>query len=361
MEMVAVRMAQRLKARGHRISFLALGGSPTAGALRESELFPVPISIRGYIDPRAVKNIGKWIREEDVDLVHTHYSRDLWALVPALWMGGEKVPLVLTKHIGTMEPKKDPLHRWIYRRVDFIIGISRVIQQNVIQTHPIDPEKVGCIPNGVDLRAFDTERDDRIAVRGSMGIPADALVVGMTARLSWWKGYREFLEMAEQLVKVRSDVWFFAVGGATLGEEREEEEIRNFARSLRSDGKVIFAGFQRNVARFLRAMDIFVYPAYAEAFGLVLIEAMAAGLPVVSSDCDGVPEIVVEVYFGRRLPPRDSLALTEAVTEMLEDSSKMREYGRAGRVRVLDIYDFDKVISRTEELYTDLIRKRQEL
>lgn len=361
MEMVSVQMAQKLMERGHRVTFLTAKGSPSEQALRGSGIFSLPISIRGYVDPWSVKRIRRWIREEGVDLVHAHYSKDLWALVPALSMGGKKVPLVLTKHIGTMKSKRDLLHRWIYRRVDYIIGISKLIQQNVIRTHPIEPERVGCIPNGVDLRAFDVEGTDRTAVRAALGIPGDALVVGMIGRLCWWKGYREFLEMAESLIKVEAGVRFLAVGGATLGEEEEVEEIRSLARSLHLDGKVVFTGFRKDVARLLSAMDLFVYPAYAEAFGLVLIEAMAMGLPVISSDCDGVPEIVVDGKTGILVPPRNSGALTEAVLRMLKDSQKMRAYGRAGRVRVLGVYDFEKVVSRTEELYRDLIQKRKKL
>ena len=354
--MVAVQMAQELRDRGHRITFLVNGGSPSEKALKKSDISLLPVSIRGYADLLGMIRIRKCIKETEVDVVHTHYSKDLWVLVPALSMSGKRIPLVLTKHVGTMKPKKDILHRWIYRRVDAVVGISRLIQQNVIQTHPIESEKVRYIPNGVDLRCFDSRVVDRAAVRASLGIPMDVIVLGIAGRLSWWKGYREFLEMARYIVEVRSDVFFLAVGGSTVGEEGEAEEIRDFAQSLNLNGKILFAGFRKDMAHLFSAMDVFVYPAYAEAFGLVLIEAMAMGLPVVSSNCDGVPEIVEDGKTGRLISSRNSKALTEAVLQMLDDSKQLENYGRAGRERVFEVFDFRKVVTRNEELYKKLIK-----
>jgi glycosyltransferase involved in cell wall biosynthesis len=358
MEMAAVELGRQLRDRGHCITYLTNRNSPAGRAVEASKLPLLPFSIRGYIDPLSVKRIREWVKREDVDLVHTHYSKDLWALATALSMGRSQIPLVLTKHIGTMRPKRDFFHRWIYRRVDAVVAISELIRQNVIHTHPVPPEKVRTIPNGVDLRRFGLKDVDCKAVRELLGIPRDAIVVGMAGRLSWWKGYREFLEMAQRLIRARSDVFFLAVGGSTVGEEKEAEAVLDFARSLHLDGRIVFTGFREDVNRLYGAMDVFVYPAYAEAFGLVLIEAMASGLPVVSSNSDGVPEIVVDGKTGRLVRPRDSDALTATVLELLEDSDTLKEYGRAGRQRVSELYDIQKVVDQIEILYGELIKEK---
>ncbi len=358
MEMVAVQTARKLKERGHTVSFLAGADSQSEKALKDSDIFLFPIADKGYVDPLGVIKISNWIRERKIDIVHAHYSKDIWKLVPAL-SDEREIPLVLTKHIGTMKPKKDFFHCLIYRRVDAVIGISKLIQQNVIRTHPIAPDKVTWIPNGVDLRVFDKKKVDRNSVRTSLGIPLDALVVGIAGRLNWWKGYREFLEMAHQIAKLRPSVYFIAVGGATVGEEKEAEEIQNFARSLNLGKNLIFTGFRKDMVNLFSAMDIFVYPAYAEAFGLVLIEAMSLGLPVISSNCDGVPEIVVDGETGKLVPPRNSEILTKTVLEILDNREKMKRFGSAGKDRVLKIYDLDKVISQTEKLYEKLLSERR--
>ena len=359
--MVATKLAQKLQTEGNRISFLAAEGALSESVLKDSAVTLLPKSVRGYINPRGIKTIGDWIRDEGVDLVHTHYSKDLWMLVPALSRTSRNVPLMLTKHVGTMKPKKDLFHRMIYRRVDAIVAISRLIQRNVIQTHPVPPEKVIFIPNGVDLDIFNMKKAERESIRASLGIPSNARVVGIVGRLHWWKGYREFIEMAERLIRMRSDVWFLAVGGATLGEEKEAKDVEDYARSLHLDGKVIFTGFQKNVQRYFSIMDLFVYPAYAEAFGLVLIEAMAMGLPVISSNCDGVPEIVIDGETGKLIPPRNSEALTSAVMNMLINPDKMKAIGQAGRKRAVNVFDWHRVVSETILLYHHLIKKRRQL
>lgn len=358
MEMVAVQTAQKLKERDHTVSFLAGAGSQSEKALKDSSISLLSILNRGYVDPLGVREINNWIKEKRIDLVHVHYSKDLWKVVPALF-GKKEIPLVFTKHIGTMRPKKDFFHWLIYKRVDAVIGISKLIQENVIKTHPIDPDKVMCIPNGVDLHVFDKKKVDRNSIRASLGIPPDALVIGTAGRLNWWKGYREFLEMAHKITKLRPSVYFIAVGGATVGEEKEAEEIQNFARSLNLGNNLIFTGFRKDMVNLFSAMDIFVYPAYAEAFGLVLIEAISLGLPVVSSNCDGVPEIVVDGETGRLVPPRNSEVLTKTVLEMLNDRKRMEKFGSAGRSRVLKVYDLEKVVSRLEELYEELLKERR--
>ncbi|MCJ7812867.1 glycosyltransferase family 4 protein, partial [bacterium] len=108
-------------------------------------------------------------------------------------------------------------------------------------------------------------------------------------------------------------------------------------------------------------MDLFVYPAYAEAFGLVLIEAMAMGLPVISSNCDGVPEIVIDGETGKLIPPRSSEVLTSAVIDMLINPDKMKAIGQSGRIRVMEMFDWHRVVSETILLYHHLIKKRRQL
>lgn len=355
MEMASVRLARKLSERGHRVSFLADPDSQTARALRGSDAAVVPFISKGYVNPLAVRRIRRWFRQEGVDIIHSHYAKDLWTLTPSLGGSLHSVPLVLTKHIGTMQTKKDPLHRMVYGRVDHIIAVSEVIRKNILRTHPVSGEKVGLIPNGVDLSPFDPERPRRAVLRREFGIAEQPIVVGMAGRLNWWKGYREVLLAAESILRKRSDVWFLAVGGATLGEEAEAEAIRSFARTLDLKGRFIFTGFRNDMADCYSVMDLFVYPAYAEAFGLVLIEAMAAGLPVVSTDCDGVPEIVRHGVTGILVPARDAEPLVRAVESLLSDPENRNRYGRAGRIRAEKEYDFENVVSRTEDLYERLI------
>jgi glycosyltransferase involved in cell wall biosynthesis len=359
MEMIAVRMAEELQRRRYRVTFAAGKYSMAEKTLSNIGLPFILRSGNGYFDCKSIFQFHDWLKKEKVDLIHAHYSKDLWFLVPALSFSLSQIPLILTKHIGTMKHKTDFLHRRLYRRVDAVIGISELITNNVKKTHPIDAEKVVCIPNGVDSRIFNAKKGDRLRIRKNLGIAESDIVIGIAGRLCWWKGYREFLDMAYALLRNQSDVWFLAVGGSTKGEEAEAEAIHDYARSLGCGSRVLFTGFQEKVASYLSAMDLFVYPAYAESFGLVLVEAMAMGLPVISTNCDGIPEIVVHEVTGLLVPARDSQAILKAVRHLIGRPDLMRLYGREGNKRVKEHFDFENMVSQTEMLYSDLIARRK--
>ena len=105
----------------------------------------------------------------------------------------------------------------------------------------------------------------------------------------------------------------------------------------------------------MSALDLFVFPSHAEAFGLVLIEAMAMERPVVSTNCDGVLDIVVDGVTGLTVPPKDPVALAAAVERMLADGTLRDRSGKAGRQRVLELFDQEKQIDRLESIYAELI------
>jgi len=357
MEMVAVNTALRLRERGVSGVFLAFPDSPAERMARAKGLDVLAMGWGGYLDAGGIRRFRAEAGRLSPDLVHVHQARDLWMIAPALsWLPA--VPLVLTKHIGTQRAKKDWFHAGLYRRVDRIIAISDVIRKNVAETHPFAPDRILTIPNGVDISAFEPGVVSGAAMRRRYGIPLDAPVVGTAGRLNWWKGYREFLSAAEEVLQKDKRVWFMAAGGETVGEEKEAREIRDFAASPNLVGRMVFTGFCEAMPEVYAAMDMLVYPAYAEAFGMVLIEAMAMGLPVIASGCDGIPEIVRNGETGILVPPREAGPVAQAVLDLLKDPDKKQTLGRNGRARVKRLYNWEKVLDETMEMYRTVIRER---
>ncbi len=360
MEMVAAEMALRLKRLGNRVFFLGGDDTPATREMHRTGVEVLPFSLDGYFHRKTFRELRGWLGSSTLDVIHAHYSRDLWMLVPALGKF-RHLPLVLTKHIGTQKAKKDPLHRYLYSRVDAVVAISKIIQRNVRKTHPLSPEKVVHIPNAVDVGHFHFSRESREKTRARYGIPSDAMVIGIMGRLIWWKGYREFIEMAGRVHREYPDVWFLAVGDNSRNEEKEAQDIRTFAAGFEWHGKFLFTGFQQDVQPFLSAMDLFVYPAYAEAFGMVLIEAMSVGLPVVASGSDAIPEIVRHGRTGRLVTPRDSNALSEAVLDAVRYPAKRNKWGIEGQKWAHATYEAGHIMELHLKLYNDLIRRRKSL
>ena len=355
MEMHVGFLSTHLARQGHRIIPVCCPGSPLDRDLQERGFTPLPLRLGGYFHPRAISQLAQWLAERQVDLVHSHFSRDLWTVAPALQK--RRVPLVLTKHLGTQKPKRDLLHRWIYHRVDHVVAISEIIRQNVLATHPISADHVSVVHHGVDLSRFEPNENERASARQELGFTPEHLVLGIIGRLQVSKGYLEFLEMARRLRPELPQARYLLIGEASRGETSAAQMILGKIRDWQVDDIVYPLGFRRDIPRLLNAMDIFVFPSHAEAFGLVLIEAMATAKPVVSSDCDGVLDIVRDRETGLLTPPRNVDALCAAVRMLARDPAQRLAMARQAREHVLKFFALEQMLENLEAVYKRVLSK----
>jgi glycosyltransferase involved in cell wall biosynthesis len=139
-----------------------------------------------------------------------------------------------------------------------------------------------------------------------------------------------------------------------VGEGSERVRLQELVTSLGLDKHVTLAGFRTDVPELLQRMDVYVQPSLHESFGIVLLEAMAAGLPVVASEVEGIPEIVADGETGYLVPVGDSEALANAVRSLLRDTELRRKMGETGRRRVAKEFDIKKTVRSYEQLYEEL-------
>ncbi len=352
--MHVAELAQLLQERGHCATILTSPGSRLAQRAVQSGLLVHQLAFGGYLQPIAIWRLALLLQAGKFDLVHCHYGRDLWTLVPALkWC--HALPMVLTKHIGTQKPKRDPLHRWLYRHVDFLIANSQVIYRNLLNTHPITAGKAGVIHLGIDGRRFYRNPDWRQRARAEFGIGEAEIVFGIAGRLQRWKGHYEFLQMAAALSQRYNQTRFLVIGGASVGEEQEAAAIQSAAVELNLGSKLIFTGFRSDVPRLLNALDVFVFPSYAEAYGLALLEALAVGLPIIATACDGVLDIVRDGETGVLIPPRQSAPLIAAAEKLLLQPELRRRLATAGHEQFKRSFTAARMLTEIEELYSRLV------
>ncbi len=354
MELQMTLLCEKFRAQGIQVIPVGFSGSRIFQRLTAAGFKPWALNLRSYLHPLGILRLARLIARERPDLIQADFSRDLWTIVPAIKLS-HAVPLILIKHVGTMKPKTDPLHRWLYRSVDYMVAISRVIQENIIRTHPIAAERVIIIHHGVDLKRFQYAEATRSKIRQAFGIRPDDVLIGIVGRLQYAKGYLEFLQMARQIVDRFQGVKFMLVGEATRGEEAEAKHILAQVTALHLNQYVRSTGFRSDVPDLLSALDLFVFPSHAEAFGLVLIEAMAMKLPVVSSNCDGVLDIVVHEQTGLLVPPRAVAELTAAVSQLISDRAQRLSLGAAGYDRVVQYFSEDQMLQQFNELHAKLV------
>lgn len=355
LELQALEMSTRLHTRGHVVWMACCGGSRLESEARDAGIPTFPLDIRGYFHPRYAWRLGRFIKEKGFDIIHCQQSKDIASVVPAMNFSRQRIPLVLSKRVGSYLIKKDIFHRYTHAHIDRVLAVSEVIRKNVIDTTPVPAERVTTLHDGIDIGMFSLQRADRLKVRSEFGYEPQQIVIGFVGRFSPGKGHEEFLEAGSILRKVYPDVRFSVVGEASHGEERYEQKIRTLCSVLGLDGEVTFTGFRRDIPDVMAAFDIFVFPSHAESFGVVLIEAMAMERPVVSTNCDGVLDIVVDETTGLYVDPRNAKQLAAAIGRLIRHPQLRESMGKAGRRRVEELFDQKLQMDRVEEIYRELL------
>jgi glycosyltransferase involved in cell wall biosynthesis len=293
------------------------------------------------------------IRNSDADILHIHLPNPTAIL--AYLASGHRGRLVVTYHSDTVRQKVlgalfEPFLHAALRRSDAVIATS----PEYLRTSPVLAryrDRCHVIPYGIPLEQFENaDPSEANAIRQQYG---DRLILSV-GRLVYYKGF-EYLIGAMKHVNGR----LLIIGGGPLREKLEE-----LARGLRLGDKVIFAGEiqNQNVIPYYHAAALFALASVArsEAFGIVQIEAMAAGIPVVNTRLDsGVPFVSLHEKTGLTATPCDSSALAAAINRLLDDPSLRRSFGDAARIRARQEFSLDTMTSRTLSLYNEVLNGRK--
>jgi len=181
-------------------------------------------------------------------------------------------------------------------------------------------------------------------------MPPGAPLVATVGHCADHKGQR-FLVAAAPAVLAR----FPEARILIVGEGELLPTLREQARALGVEGRVLFPGFRTDVAALLRALDAFVFPSHLEGLGTSVLDALAVGLPVVATTAGGIPEMITDGVHGRLVPPRDPAALAAAMIELLQSPERARALGQAGRARVQAEFTADRMVEKTLAEYERLV------
>ncbi|MCH8035251.1 MAG: glycosyltransferase family 4 protein [Bacteroidetes bacterium] len=356
MEIVTINSIKQLLDRNISVELICTAESRIHIEANNIGMIIYPIKAPGYFHPIITIKVVSIIKNGKYDLIHTHASKDLWLLVPALKLNKSKTPLVLTKHVGSFIKKTDKMHNWLYSRVNYAIAISKVIKENLLETTALDENRIILHYNGVDPEKYDPDKIDPTKVRNELNIKEDELLLGMVARFSAGKGHENFLLVAKELSTKYNDLKFIIVGEASKGEDAYAKEIKNLADDYGLNN-IIFTGFRTDMPQVLSAMDIFIFPSHAEAFGVALVEAMAMAKPSVSTSSDGILDITVDNETGYLFNKDDPADLKSKLELLINSPEKRKTLGKAARQRVLEQFDSQKLMDGLVELYKQFIKR----
>jgi sugar transferase (PEP-CTERM/EpsH1 system associated) len=287
------------------------------------------------------------------DVVHTRNWTCIDAVLGARLAG---VPVVIHGEHG--REAGDPEGRNALRRrvrrllaplVTEFVAVSRDLARWLVEDVGVPAAKVTQIYNGVDTEAFSPA--DKEAARRTLGIRDGAVVIGTVGRLDPVKDHRGLLEAFGRIAR-HPQAQLVVVGDGPC-----RAELEQVGRRLGLDGRVLMLGERQDVARILRALDVFALPSLGEGISNALLEAMASGLPVIATRVGGNPELVDHGVTGTLVSPRSAEALAAAFDRYLLDPALIRKHGEAGRQRALRDFSLDRMFGAYDSLYSRLLAR----
>ncbi len=301
------------------------------------------------IDLTLVPRLARWLVKERVDIVHVHHPLSrIYA--------GLAARLVGVRRIATMHGEApDRWRRMVLRRsaaklFDAFVVVSPALADAARLREAADDDNICLIESGVDAERFHPDADDRAAVRAELGLAPNDWVIGTAARLSPEKDQAMLLEAVAPLVALGARL---VIAGD--GPERKKLEAR--ADELHMTGTQ-FVGMVPDVARFLRALDVFALSSRREGLPMAVLEAMATALPVVSTAVGGVPRAITDGETGLLVPARDAIAMTAALRTLMTTPSFARALGANARRVAIDKFSSHRMLAEYAQLYERIMGRQ---
>ncbi|MEO8380444.1 MAG: glycosyltransferase family 4 protein [Acidobacteriota bacterium] len=322
----------------HVCTLGSVNGNPLEKDLRAAGIRTTNLGARNLRDLRAFRRLLRFVREHRIQLVHAHLTYSaIWAAVLSRLT---RIPAVASLHVrveSTQDQERDArgrrnvnrrdrlmsfvLNRWAAR----VVLVSAALRDQYLSRRRLDPAKAIVVHNGIEIERF---ARDRAATRARLGreldLPDDVPLMVTVSVLRPGKGIEVLLDALRDIPRA----YLIVVGDGPM-----REEWQRTAEQLGVADRLRWAGFRRDVDAFLAGCDVMVHPSLDDAFPTVLLEALAAGLPVIASRVGGIPEIVLSGVTGELVPPGDSMSLAATTSALLADSATLRQMSAASLQR----------------------------
>lgn len=360
LELNTLRLAHWLRGLGWKVHLLTAGGAPiqapagdacsSINAIRELGLPGLGGQLRA---------VHAWVLRYKIRVLFVPFRKDIRVASLYKRFYDDEMALVYQQHMQVGVRKRDLIHTLRYAMIDVWISPLQYLKEETLRLTRVPEEKIEVIPFGMDTAPFLTSTHTKASARAQLNLPQDAYIIGVLGRLDPKKG-QDLVVRAIQELKLRGDESFHALlmGNATLDEGGDAftKELLALVRSEGLEERVHFRAHTEDVMLFFRAIDVFAMPSHGETFGMVTIEAMAAGVPVIGTDKDGTREILGEGKYGYLFQKESVEDFCRQVT-IVRSASDVAQKVSVAKERALTVYSKEKMVAAINELLLELVEE----
>ena len=333
-----------MRQRGHRMLLAAPLCSRIFQQAEDAEFHPWPLNLSKPMYPLTIARLARWISREQVDVVNPHSSADGWLAGLAGRAAGAPL-IVRSRHIEVDYPHWRT-SRWAFGRLPHhVLTTSERIAKGLVEALRLEPDHVTCIPTGVDTNLFHPNTSGKL--HEELGLSADTPLLGMVAVLRSWKGHEFFIRAAGLMESTKPHL---VIAGE--GNQARKVKIQQWAKEACVADRLHMLGYRADIPNILASLTCLVLPSTAhEGIPQIVLQAQAAGRPVVGTKVGGIPEVVKDGDTGLLVPPQDADALAEAMDQVLQDKNLANRLGRTGQTQANTSHSLEAMCSQLEELY----------
>ncbi|HBC86817.1 MAG TPA: hypothetical protein DCZ94_07680 [Lentisphaeria bacterium] len=315
--------------------------------------------INPFKDLKAYQYLRREFLNNRFDIVHTHTSKA--GVIGRFAAGSAGIPRIIHTPHGTIYSENSRIkgvpdikigkypfllvERFAGKKQHFLTVLSKDERDICVSLKLSTQENTIIIPNGIDLARFNFDDVSRIRNRKQLGLSETDMLILSVGRLSSEKGHSVLISAFREALKSNDNLKL-----GILGEGPLKDELLETNKDIIGSGRLSLYGFHEDVETYLSASDIFAMPSFYEGFGLAVLEAMASGVPVISTDVGGIPELIENGSEGFLVSPDNAISISEKILELCSSLEKRQEMGKSGRKKASG-FSIDKMLTKYFELY----------
>jgi len=351
LELYVLKVSQFLQEKNYEYDVITGKSSFLAEKLSEKRIKNYSISsVFRYLPIFSVYKLSRYINKHKIDVLHIHWGDDLFLAVLAKVISSRNVRLVYTRQMSLTRSKNDIYHRFLYKNIDAYIVITKALFNDAIKYLPLKKENIHLLYYGVPATTIDTELCENYIL--DSGMNKSSFRVAIFGRIEKGKGQHLVVEAAKKLKEEGKEIQVAMIGHVM--DEAYFNNLKNTISQNNLQNYIYYLGFHNNPTSIMPCFDAVVLATKCETFGLVLPEAMRAGVTVLGTNCGGVPEIIDNGKTGLLFEPESANDLTVQLSKIIDDNNFCESLAKAGKVDADERFSEGKHFKKLVDIFETL-------